>query len=240
MSRSSRASLDRQTIAGLLEKVPLFGALEPGDRERLAELLHSRRFATGQPIFLQDDPGEEMYLVVEGKIRISFESMGGREVTLAILGEGSFFGDMALLDGHPRSASAYAETSCLALVLRRVDFHNFLEGSPAAARSLLAFLSMRLRKSNDKIQDLALLTVRQRLAAVLLDLAVKDSEALPEGGVLLAKTVNHRVLAGLLGTSRETVSRMAAELREQGLVEQRGRRIRVIDLDLLRQVVEDV
>ncbi len=239
VTRTSRTPLDRSAIADLLMQVPLFAALEQADGESLAGLLSARRFSSGQPIFLQGDPGEEMYLVLEGKVRISFESLSGRDITLAILGEGNFFGDMALLDGQPRSASVYAESACQMLVLRRVDFHSFLENSPAAAKSLLAFLSLRLRKSNDKLQDLALKTVRQRLAAILIELAAKEGEEESDGRIVLAKTVNHRILAGLLGTSRETISRMAAELRELNLVEQRGRRIVVLDVNGLREVVED-
>ena len=236
--RSKQASLDPDAIATKLEEVPLFSALDRESLEQLSHLLHPRRFASGQPVFLQGDPGDEMFLLLEGRIRISCESLSGREVTLAMMADGGFFGDMALLDGEPRSASAYAENACSALVLRRTEFYEFLDGSPQSARQLLAFLSRRLREANDKIQDLALLTVRQRLAAVLVDLALKDGEE-HTNGIMLAKTVNHRVLAGLLGTSRETVSRMAAELREAGLIEQHGRRVLVKNIDGLRLLLED-
>lgn len=240
MARASRGRipLEPKAIAERLLEVPLFSVLEDEQREELAACLRSRRFGAGQPIFLQGDPGDEMYLVLEGRIRIAAESSSGREVTLAMMRDGGFFGDMALLDGQPRSASAYAESACHTLMLRRIDFHSYLDTSPATAKHLLAFLSQRLREANDKIQDLALLTVRQRLAAVLIDLALKDGEEHPNG-LMLGKSVNHRVLAGLLGTSRETVSRMAAELRELDLIEQHGRRVLVKNIDGLRALLED-
>lgn len=236
--KRQKEQLDPKDIAIKLEEVPLFSALTSEMREELAKLLHPRRFSSGQPVFLQGDPGDEMFLVLEGRVRVSCESMSGREVTLAMMKDGGFFGDMAMLDGEPRSASVYAETGCKALVLRRTEFYDFLDRSPESARNLLAFLSKRLREANDKIQDLALLTVRQRLAAVLVDLALKDGEE-HENGIMLAKSVNHRVLAGLLGASRETVSRMAAEFREGDLIEQHGRRVLVKDLDGLRAMLEE-
>lgn len=228
---------DPTALADELGGVPLFSVLEQKHLCELTRRFRPRHFGAGQPVFLQGDPGEEMYLVLDGRIRISCESTSGKEVTLATFTGGAFFGEMALLDGMPRSASAYAETRCEALLLRRTDFMDFLDRSPASARKLLAFLSRRLREANDKIQDLALLTVRQRLAAVLADLALREGE--PEGtGILLGKSINHRVLAAMLGTSRESVSRMAAELRERGLIEQRGRRVLVKDVEGLRAEVE--
>jgi CRP-like cAMP-binding protein len=177
-----------------------------------------------------------MYLLVEGRIRICCESLSGREVTLDLIKEGGFFGDMALLDGEPRSATALAETAGQLLVLRRADFQNFLQTCPNAAVALLAFLSRRLRVANDKIQDLALLTARQRLAAMLVDLALKEGEPTAEG---ILVDSSHKALGGMLGTSRETISRMCAELKDAGLVEQQGRRLLVRHLEGLREIVAE-
>lgn len=216
----------------------MFAVLDAAERRMLADRLMPRRVAKGQPVFLQGDPGDEMYVVLEGRIRICCESLSGREITLVVLKEGGFFGDMALLDGEPRSATAIAETAGQLLVLRRTDFQAFLKASPNAAVALLDFLSRRLRSANEKIQDLALLTVRQRLAALLVDLAFKEGEP-ASGGILLGQSVSHKALSGLLGTSRETVSRMCAELKDMGLVEQQGRRLLVCDLEGLREIFAD-
>lgn len=220
-----------------LVEIPLLAVLSEEERQVLAGSLMSRRMLKGQPVFLQGDPGDEMYLLLEGRIRICCESLSGREITLCFLKDGGFFGEMALLDGEPRSATAFAETNGTLLVLRRADFQSFLQEVPSAGISLLAFLSKRLRKANDKIQDLALLTVRERLAALLLDLAEREGEP-AEGapGVLLPKSVSHKALSGLLGTSRETVSRMCSDLKEQELIAQEGRRIMVLDLEGLRAI----
>lgn len=242
MAKASKAKLNlsiAEKTSRLLE-IPLFEVLNEAQREVLAEKLMSRRMLKGQPVFLQGDPGDEMYLLLEGRIRICCESLSGREITLCFLKDGGFFGEMALLDGEPRSATAFAETPGHLLVLRRSDFQKFLTEVPEAGISLLAFLSGRLRQANMKIQDLALLTVRERLAALLLDLAEREGEPrVGEPGVLLAKSVSHKALSGLLGTSRETVSRMCSELKDSGLIAQNGRQIVVLDLDGLRTIFAD-
>lgn len=235
---STRTNISSKPTEARLLGIPLFAVLDAEERKTLSACLMPRRMIKGQPVFLQGDPGDEMYLLLEGRIRICCESLSGREITLDLLKDGGFFGDMALLDGESRSASAIAETAGQLLVLRRADFQTFLKGCPNAAVALLAFLSRRLRAANDKIQDLALLTVRQRLAALLVDLAVKEGEAAPDG-VLLGSSVSHKALSGLLGTSRETVSRMCADLKEQGLIEQQGRRLLVRQVEGLREIFAD-
>ncbi len=230
--------LDERALSQQLEKVPLLSVLTAEQRAELAHRMRARRFNTDQTIFMQGDTGDCMYLLLDGTIKVVSETPSGREVTLTLLGPGSFFGDMALLDGEPRSASTYAVEPCQAMALLRSDFFAFLDHTPGAARNLLGFLSQRLRQANARIQDLALLTARQRLAAVLCDLAQRQGTEV-EGGFLLPKSVSHRVLAGLLGTTRETITRMAAEFRSEGALEQVGRQLKVTDLLYLQQVVEE-
>lgn len=228
-----------QWVEERLGAVPFLEALAPEARQGLAPRLRLRRLRKGQAIFLQGDPGDEMYLLLEGRVRIACESLNGREVTLQILEEGGVFGEMALLDGELRSASALTDVGGQALVLHRSEFQSFLAATPAAALTLLAFLSRRLRAANDRIQDLALLTVRQRLAALLVELAQREGTPDDGAGWVLDSSVTHRSLAGLLGSSRETVSRMCAELREAGLVEQLGRRLAIRSLPGLQAVVQE-
>ncbi|MBI3926467.1 MAG: Crp/Fnr family transcriptional regulator [Armatimonadetes bacterium] len=221
-----------------LRHVPLLAVLEDSQREQLARRAVPRTFEEGEQIFLQGNPGDALYFITEGSVRISIESESGREVTLAIRREGSFFGEMALIDGKTRSASAYAHSRCKCLVLLRDDFQEFVERTPRAALSLLVFLSMRLREASEQIEDLALRTVRQRLAAVLAQYAVREGEP-DTGGILLPKNVNYRLLTGLLCTSRESVSRAASDLVDEGRIERQGRRFRVIDLDGLHEVANE-
>lgn len=229
--------IDPALLSQHLERFPLLAALDESDLVRLAAKLLQRTVRARQPVFLQGEHGNELYLLLSGSVRIVAEGAEGREITLALLSEGNFFGDMAVLDGHPRSASAIAVEDCDILVLRQSDFFDVLERSPASVRRLLSFLSERLRRANERIHDLSLLTVRQRLAGVLRDLAVREGES-DDQGILLPREVNHRVLAETLSTSRETVSRELGELRTRGLVAQDGRRIRVLDAEGLKGVIE--
>ena len=242
MAKLSRENLrlsDEEKIERLLE-IPLFAVLSVEARATLAKALKTRRMIKGQPVFLQGDPGDDMYLVLKGRVRICCESLSGREITLCNLKDGGFFGEMALLDGEPRSATAFCEQGGQLLVLRRADFQDFLLKFPQAGVSLLAFLSERLRRANWKIQDMALLTVRERLAAMLFDLAEREGEPSPDvEGVLLPRSISHKALSGLLGTSRETVSRMCGELKDKELIAQRGRQLLVLNLEGLRTIVID-
>lgn len=229
--------IDPARLGEYLERFPLLAALDESDRQRLAGRLQQRTVRARQPVFLQGEVGHELFLLLSGAVRIVAEGSEGREITLALLTAGSFFGDMALLDGHPRSASAIALEDCDILVLRQSDLFEVLERSPASVRRLLAFLSERLRRANERIHDLSLLTVRQRLAGVLRDVAMREGEP-ADDGILLPAAINHRVLAETLSTSRETVSREIAELRARGLVAQNGRRIRVLDAEGLKALIE--
>ena len=235
--RTSQEAPSPAELLRALRQVPWLATLPEEVLRELAAALIVRRFRAEQTMFWQGDPGQEMYFLLEGEIAITSHGAGGREVTLARYGAGSFFGDMALLDGQPRSATAEAETAGLALVLRATDFHQILARHPECSLSLLRFLSQRLREANERIQSLAVLTVRQRLAAQLVQLAVREGEP-HERGVLLPAHVNHRSLAGWLGASRESITRMMTELRNSDLVEATGRRMIVRDVEHLRAEIE--
>lgn len=212
--------------------------LSDDERRTLAEVLSFRLIRKRQVIFYQGDPGDELFLLIDGRVRISCESTTGREITLTVFNDGGFFGELALLDGEPRSASAIAECDSMVMVLRRIDFQNFLTDVPSAGVALLAFLSRRLRRSNKRVHDFALLTVRERLAALLVDVAKREGEPRGEGvGITLPKELSHRALAGMLATTRETVSRVCGEFKESGLMAQEGRRIVVLDIEGLEAAV---
>lgn len=203
----------------------MLAGLDDEERSVLVSRLHRRTLAPGEYAFRQGDPGEDLFLVADGSVQIK-AAVEGREVTLAVLAAGAFFGEMALLDGHPRSASAMAIGECRLLALSRADFLEVVGRSPASMRHLLAFLSERLRRVNERLGDTSRLTIRRRLAALLWEAA--------SASLLLPPDVTHRSLAERLGASRETVTRENRVLRDLGLVRQEGRRIRVLDLEALR------
>ncbi len=235
--RGSQEGPSLPELLAALREVPWLVELPEEPLGELARSLIVRRFRPEQTFFWQGDPGQEMYFLLEGTVAITSHGSSGREVTLARYGPGSFFGDMALLDGLPRSATATAESSGLALILRSLEFNAVLSRHPECAQTLLRFLSQRLREANERIQSLALLTVRQRLAAQLVQLAEKEGET-HERGVLLPPHVNHRSLSAWLGASRESITRMMAELRLADLMEASGRRMIVRNLERLRAEIE--
>lgn len=222
---------DPAFLLARLRHFPLLSAL---DETKLADLLpklRHRRVHASDVIFAQGTKGDELFLLLSGTVRIVSALAKGREVTLAVLTAGDFFGDMSLLDGESRSAAAYAVEDCELLSLLRSDFFKAMDGSPESIRRLLALLSGRLRKANDRLRSVSLFTVRQRLAALLHELALSRGHSENGRGVLLPKDVNHPSLARTLSTSRETVTRELAELRSQGLVAQEGRRIRIVHVE---------
>jgi CRP-like cAMP-binding protein len=152
-------------------------------------------------IVFEDDPGDALFLVAAGRVKVVLIAEDGREVILSVLGEGSFFGEMAVIDEEPRSAHVIAMEDSSLLVLRREDFHARLRHSPEVAISLLKEISRRLRRADEKIGSLVLLDVNGRVAHLLLRMA-ED-----EGGDHITRKLTHHTIAQMIGSSRETVSR---------------------------------
>jgi CRP-like cAMP-binding protein len=152
-------------IGELLERVPFVAALGASDREALAAAAKRRRFKRDEAIFDKDDPGESLFIIDKGSVRIYLPSPQGADLTLAMLGSGDFFGDMALLDGRPRSASAAALRETETVALDRADFTAVIRSRPEAAMAVLAAVAQRLRETNEMAGDLAFLCEPQPGAA---------------------------------------------------------------------------
>ncbi|MCZ7585394.1 MAG: Crp/Fnr family transcriptional regulator [Deltaproteobacteria bacterium] len=163
-----------------------------------------------------------MLIITEGELNITLYSASGREVVITRLGAGEVVGEMALLDDQPRSASAVGATNGRALVLRRGPFQKFLREHPDSCLELLKELTRRLRTTNAKLTDLALLDVYGRVARFLIRLAEEKGTG-DEAGVLIPERPTHLEIAGLVGTSRETVSRAMSDLVKAGSIEYRGK-----------------
>lgn len=196
----------------VLKSVPLFSKIPEHALAAFAELTRERTYPKGSVIVFEDDPGDALYLVAGGQVKVVLIGEDGREVILSVLGEGSFFGEMALLDNQPRSAHVIAMEDSTLLLLRREDFRARLRQSPEVAITLLAELSRRLRLADEKIGSLVLLDVNGRVAALLLRLA--DDE----GGDRISKRLTHHTIAQMIGSSRETVSRTMRNLVDRGVI----------------------
>jgi CRP/FNR family cyclic AMP-dependent transcriptional regulator len=216
----------------VLRQVPLFAAFPETDLERLALLLRERRFARGAVILMQGDPGDALFLVADGQVKVVLIGEDGREVILSVLGPGSFFGEMALLDGEPRSAHVIAMEDAVLLQLRREDFQAQLRASPDMALGLLRELSLRLRRADDTIGSLALRDVNGRIAHLLLQFAAE------EGGSRITRRLTHATIAQMVGASRETASRTLSALAAAGVIRINRREIVILDPIPLRRAAQ--
>jgi CRP-like cAMP-binding protein len=150
--------------AALLQQVPMFAGLEPEDLEALAGRLRRRKYQRGATVFVHGDPGSSLYIVESGRVKLGFTSAEGREVILELAGPGDEFGELALLDGDPRSADAVALEPTVLLLLHRDDFLRYVESHARVALQLLVIMSRRLRRDAELIQDAVFLDVPARVA----------------------------------------------------------------------------
>jgi CRP/FNR family transcriptional regulator, cyclic AMP receptor protein len=221
----------------VLAKVPLFSGLPEEERARLGALLRVRRYARGEVIFLEGDEGTSLCLIAEGRIRIQLTGADGREVVINVYGPGEIFGEMALLDGEPRSADAIAQEASRVFWLQRDDFAAFLDSHPHAAMTMLASLSRRLRHTTRVVQDATFRDVPARLARVLLDLAARHGQVI-EPGVRIENRLTQGELAAMVGASRETVNRALRGFEQRGLIRWEANRILIAQPEQLRARAE--
>jgi CRP/FNR family transcriptional regulator, cyclic AMP receptor protein len=210
-------------IADFLATVPLLGQIPAAELQRFAEVTRDKQYPKGSVILFEDDPGDSLYIVREGRVKVVLVGEDGREVILGVLGVGEHFGELSLIDDQPRSAHVIAMEDSLLLVLRRDDFRRRVEATPAVAWALLSELSRRLRRADGKIGGLVLLDVPGRIARLLLDFA---EEA---GSDTIDKPLTHQTIAQMIGASRETVSRAMREFQDAGWIGVERRRISVTD-----------
>jgi CRP/FNR family cyclic AMP-dependent transcriptional regulator len=202
----------------LLARIDLFSELAPDELGQIAELAEERALSRDTVVFSAGDNAETMFVVARGKVKIVVTSPDGKDLILAVLGPGQVFGEMALLDSAPRSATVITETSVDLVVIHREEFQRLLGGAPRIAHRLLAILSQRLRRANAAMQSLAYVDVAGRLARYFLTLARDHGQRLGNGWVVVRRPTQADI-AHSIGTSRETVSRLMKEFEESfGLV----------------------
>jgi len=214
--------------ASILKTIPIFIELTEPELRDLTRFCTLRTYRKDEVVFLEKDSGEYFYVVLTGKVKIAIQGGEGKEVILSWLTDGDFFGEMALLDEEPRSATVISADSTEMILLRREHFLRILRENPAFMQRIFTVLSTRVRKANHQIESLALLDVYGRVAGVLMDLAMEDGRRLPDGRIRL-KLPAHREIANMVGTSRETVSRVLAGLAKHGYLENTGGRSVVIN-----------
>jgi CRP/FNR family transcriptional regulator, cyclic AMP receptor protein len=222
----------------LLANSELLGSLEEEMLDRLLAMTVTRKLGKNDILFVKGDAGDSFFGVQEGKIKITTTSPNGKEVTLNIIEEGQFFGEIALLDGMNRTADAVAMEKTELLVIQRRDFIPFLEKYPQLCIQVIQLLCKRVRITSEMVEDAAFLPLDGRLAKRLLNLAELYGEELSGGGVLIGLNLPQQELARMMGTSRESVNKQLQVWRSEGWIELARGRVTIHDPDALRHVLE--
>lgn len=216
-----------------IRDLPLLARLSEDDIQALASRGRVRRFVAGQAIFHEGDRGDALHVVIEGQVRISVVSAAGAEATVATVETGDCFGELALLDGRPRSATATATRATRTFVVTRTDFVDWLSGRPSAALALLETLSLRLRRTDEALADMTFLDLEHRLAKYILRLSTGTQDGNP--GRLPIKVTQAEV-ASLLSVSRESVNKTLNGFAREGWISLARGSISVLDPQALRQL----
>ncbi len=205
-------------------KFALFAELDERELSSIAAVAKTRRYAKDDVIFHADESGDVFCLIREGQVKVTMISPEGKEIILSMLGPGAFFGEMALIDDEPRSATVVATEPLEVVTIWRSDFLQILQENFSITRKILAELSRRLRKMSNRIESLATMDVYGRLARFFLDLAGESGKPL-ENGYIAVTRPTHQSIANMIGTSRETVSRLIHDLMRQDLLLSEGKTI---------------
>lgn len=208
----------------LLQSVSIFWDLSDDELELISDKMVHKVFDSAKMIVLEESEGEQCFFVTKGSVKITRQGKKGREVILAILNAGDFFGEMSLLDGDGRSANVVALEASEVLTLARNEFLDILEKYPKISICLLEELTHRLRKSDQQIESLSLSDVEQRIGITLIRLA-EELGTIKQGSVTITNLPFQQDIANMAGTSRETVSRTFKLLEEKGLLSRQGRHL---------------
>jgi CRP/FNR family cyclic AMP-dependent transcriptional regulator len=212
----------------LLRQIGFFSGLSDSELEAVADRLGKRTFGRGVILFHKGSPGETLYIIESGKVRIFILSESGQEMSVRVCGTGEVFGELSMLDGLPRSAGAVAAEETHVLTLQREDFWELFDIYPRLAPAIIATLTARVRYTTQYAENLAFLDVQGRVAHSLLELAEQYGVPTPDG-VEIALQLTQSDLASLVGATRERVNKVLGAFRDQGWIQLDGQEIIVRD-----------
>ncbi|KAA3617380.1 MAG: Crp/Fnr family transcriptional regulator [Calditrichaeota bacterium] len=218
----------------LLGSIPLFSELSDEDLESISKQTVRQVYKKDNMVLIEEEIGSTMFVILDGRVKISRISDEGREVILSILVDGDFFGEMSILDGQTRSANAVTLEDTEMLIVRRENFLQMLYDYPQIAINLLKELAHRLRRSDSQIKSLSLQNALGRVASTILRIA-DDSGTIKHGKVEISSLPPQQDLANMAGTSRETISRVIKSLNQLGYVKKEGSKLIILEYDRFRQ-----
>lgn len=216
-----------------LKTTSLFSGIEEKYLKKILEIVREKKYPKGSIIFFEEEPGETIYLIKEGKIKIYIVSeQDGREKILSILQPPDYFGEMAIIDGYGRSANAQCLEDSILLVIYKSDFIKILKENIDVSHRIIYNLIQRLRETNMQVKELVFMNVRQRTIKTILRLT-EEYKKVKNGRSVISLT--HDELARFVGTSRETISRILNELEREGILETRRNSI-IVDVKKMKEI----
>jgi CRP/FNR family transcriptional regulator len=220
----------------LLKSVPIFSGLDEESLKRIVSVSTEKFHKKGEAIILQDSDVNGLYIIVDGMVRISRTSEDGRVKVLAILSPGDIMGEMSILDEELASATAEAFEDSKLLFIRREDFQNILLKYPAISLSVAKVLARRLRLADKEIEELTFYSVKARVIKILLELADRYGRK-TDTGLMISLKLTHQELADMVGSSRETVSRIISALEKRSLIINEGGYTVIKDIERLKDYI---
>src|SRR5207302_4794553 len=218
--------MDTEKETAYLKQVTLFADLADEEMQELMSAAKRRTFRSGEVIFHRDDPGQILYVIKEGKVKICLISPDGQEISLAVLGKTEYFGEFSLFDGLPRSADAISLERTECYTLQRNDFDKVIMKNPKIALKMLEALTKRLRSTDQMVEDLIFLDVYGRVAKKLLELAEIHSVPV-EDGLRIDVRLTQQELASMVGASRESVNKVVGYFMDKKIISTDKHRITI-------------
>ena len=216
-----------------MARSPLFHGIDDDELTRIAERMVRRRFRRHEVIFHEGDPGDSLHIVVEGRVKITRESIEGEEAIVVFLGPGDTFGELVLLDGAPRSATATAVEPTETLTMSRETFAALVDGGSPFRWRVLAGVAARIRRLTDQLAEVHFLDLAGRLALQLARLA-EEAEPGATTNVQLSRSLTQSDLAAMIGGTRQRVNQILGDFAADELVAVDGTGIRIVNLERLR------
>lgn len=220
-----------------LQLVPFFNNMQDDEAKSLSKRLVLRRFGPDQIIFHHGDPGGLLYIIIKGKVKITHTTLDGQEAMLAIFGAGDFFGELALLDDSPRSATAEALEDTETLTLHREEFIRYIGDNPDFALHVLHTLAQHIRRLNNQISDIFFLDLPARLARQLLQLAAQHGVK-TDDGIRIELSLTQTDLAEMTGATRVSINKALGRFRRAGWVKVGGRKFTILDEEAMQNLIQ--
>jgi CRP/FNR family transcriptional regulator, cyclic AMP receptor protein len=237
--RSHVAGTDLDIMVPALSRVPLFAGLGREELVSLSTVVQTSRYFADEVILVEGQTGDAMYLLRNGAVKVTRSGGQGKEVVLAFLNQGQYFGELSVLDGRERSANVIALEDTEVYVIERSEFLGLIERNSALSIHLLKQLAGQIRAADQQIEYLALGDADSRVLLTLLRIAGEVGEPRDETDVLIERLPQQQDLADMAGTSQETVSKVLKSLETRGLIETAGSGILIRDFPRLQGLTTD-